>query len=234
MRLRKERERRAPRRFEDELDQIYAPETPARQVIRPATRPARPAFHVVSSKPFNPNLPPAAFPSLPLDGRQAPRGGELGQDRGATGDVIDLTTPGPEVAKDVLDSSVDQHGVLEHRCPSLSPIPSQQAQKPSLIARLVLDKGEQQQTSLRELLKRVDSRQALRWTTKARPYTIPGFSDRQTLKQCGVILNDLVEEQYKVHSTLLSMNDDDADSTSSKTNKVCRVPQPPFQRHSLP
>ncbi|OJD29313.1 uncharacterized protein BKCO1_8400023 [Diplodia corticola] len=83
MNLRNARERRAPRRFEDELDQIYAPEEgPEPRVIHPTSRSGRPTLHIASTA-FNPNVRPAAFPSLPLGGGSRVRSGGGGGGGGA-------------------------------------------------------------------------------------------------------------------------------------------------------
>ncbi|KAF9638426.1 hypothetical protein BFW01_g9323 [Lasiodiplodia theobromae] len=157
MELRTGRERRAPRRFQEELDRIYAPEVPEQPVIRPASRPARPLFET-TSKPFNPRLPPAAFPTLPPDNRQSSSGGQAAASEGSR--IVKLKTN-----KDALCSVF---------------------------------------VSLRDLVKREDSREEAVWSAKQELRSVTDINNGRAFMKGDVSY----EEQYDTHLTLSSMEED--------------------------
>lgn len=160
MELRKGRERRAPRRFQEELDRIYAPEVPEQPVIRPASRPARPLFET-ASKPFNPHLPPAAFPTLSPDNRQS-----------------SLHNSGGQAA----------------------------ASEDSLIVKLKTNKDALCSVyfSLRDLVRREDSREEAVWSAKQELRSVTDISNGRAFVKGDISY----EEQYDTHSTLSSMEED--------------------------
>ncbi|EKG14146.1 hypothetical protein MPH_08687 [Macrophomina phaseolina MS6] len=208
MNLRKSQERRTPRRFKDELDQIYAPDTSVLSTIRPADRSKPPAFPP-PTKPYNPNLPPAPFPSLPLDDSQPRPGSAQRQEDGLGGsarDIVDLTGPDLPVSD---DQQSQQDSIVIPQQTAVSRLRQQNSQE-SLIVRLMLNNGTKgrPEVMLRDLVKQEDAREAVVWAGKLKCVKIRGFSDYWTLQQAGSTRSEILQKQYNVDSTLSSMEND--------------------------